>query len=91
MLFLAFGSQCQNLRQKLGPVRSYGRAVSGKARYGAGEDYASVPEDIAVMGIIIPADHFGEGIVAMDLGITLILLGEEFTIREGDGFKVGEA
>jgi hypothetical protein len=72
-------------------MRAYGRAVSGPAVDGAGEDHASITESITVMGIIIPAEHIGEGIVAMDLGITLILLGEEFTIREGDGFKVGEA
>jgi hypothetical protein len=70
---------------------TYGRAVSSKPTNSAGEDYAIIPEDISVMGIIIPADHIGEGIVAMDLGIALVLPGEELMIRKGDGFKVGIA
>jgi hypothetical protein len=69
-------------------VRTYGRAVSGKPTNGAGEDYAPVPEGIAVMGIVNPAEHIGECIVAVHLGIALIMLGEEISVRQGNGMEV---
>jgi len=91
MLFMAFGRQGQNLGQKLGDMRTYGRAVSGPAVDGAGEDHASITESITVMGIIIPAEHIGEGIVAVHLRVAAIVLGEELSIGYGHRPEVGVA
>jgi hypothetical protein len=76
MLLIAPGRQSQHIRQKLLIAGADGRTESCPPVDGAGEDYASIPEDITVMGIIIPADHIGEGIVAVHLRTALIVSGE---------------
>jgi len=43
------------------------------------------------MGIAVPADHVGEGIVAVHLGVGGVVFGEELPVYEGDGLIGGGA
>jgi hypothetical protein len=45
-------------------------------------------KSIAVMGIVVPADHVGEGVIAVDLRKALVVLDEGWPVIQRDRFEV---
>jgi hypothetical protein len=76
MLVFALGGYLKEVCKQSGAVRPNGRTVARLFLDGAGEDNVVLPKGKPVMGIRIPADHIGEGVIAVHLRIKLIVSGE---------------
>jgi hypothetical protein len=57
-----------------------GRTVADLAGDGAGKDHTVLDTSIPVVGIIVPADHVGEGVVAVPLREPTVVLDEKVPV-----------
>lgn len=69
-------------------VGTYWGAEPGNTADSAGNDDIFFNIGIRVMGVMIPADHVREGIIAVSLRVQLVMPGEKIPVGKRDGHKI---
>ena len=64
------------------------RAEPGDAAYGAGNNEVFFNISIGIVGVMVPADHVRERVIAVGLRVQGVMPGKKFPVGKRDGYKI---